>query len=154
MAVPMLSIGWLPAIAAAISTTADIIPLDGRWSLRNESMASPVWATVPGQVGDDHAYTCIDGRINEEYICIYGSLTLHAILLQVHTDLLAAGLIGEPFNGTNPDDLHWVALSNWTYARSFEVPAYLLERATVQLVSLGVDTVADITINVRNPLLS
>ena len=73
---------------------------------------------------------------------------------QTHTDLLAAGVIDEPFNGTNPDAQRWVALSNWTYQSEFSIPTGLLEKRVVQLVSLGIDTVATITINgkkVRSP---
>ena len=66
---------------------------------------------------------------------------------QVHTDLLRAGLIDEPFNGTNVELQAWVALSDWTYERTFEVPASLLAKRTVQLVSLGIDTVATLYLN-------
>ena len=34
---------------------------------------------------------------------------------QIHTDLLAAGLIGEPFNASNQEVQMWVALADWTY---------------------------------------
>ena len=66
---------------------------------------------------------------------------------QIHTDLLAAGVIGEPYNGSNPDLQKWVAYSNWTYTRQFTVPLVFLQSRVVQLISLGVDTIADIYIN-------
>ena len=36
---------------------------------------------------------------------------------QVHTDLLAAGVIDEPFNGTNDQEQRWVALADSRVAR-------------------------------------
>jgi hypothetical protein len=37
----------------------------------------------------------------------------------VHTDLLRAGLIPEPYADFNELALRWVALDNWTYTRNF-----------------------------------
>ena len=66
---------------------------------------------------------------------------------QIHTDLLAAGLIDEPFFGAGDAVLEWVAMSDWDYSSTFVVPAAMLGKQHVQLVSLGIDTVADIFIN-------
>lgn len=66
---------------------------------------------------------------------------------QVHTDLFAAGVIADPYNGTNDQALRWVALADWEYSRSFDVPADLLSKRSVQLLSLGIDTVASIYLN-------
>ena len=38
----------------------------------------------------------------------------------VHSALLAAGLIPDPYHGRNEYDLRWVADRDWTLARSFE----------------------------------
>lgn len=65
----------------------------------------------------------------------------------IHTDLLAANVITEPTNGSNVELQRWIALSNWSYSRTFDVPAALLAKRVVQLVSLGVNTVATIKIN-------
>ena len=35
---------------------------------------------------------------------------------QAHLDLLAAGVISDPYYGLNDFDLRWVANSNWTYS--------------------------------------
>ena len=56
----------------------------------------------------------------------------------VHTDLLRAGLIDEPFYGNNPDLLRWVALSDWTYERNFTMPPDMMAAKNVQLVSMGI----------------
>ena len=56
-------------------------------------------------------------------------------------------MIGEPYNGSNPDLQKWIAYANWTYTRSFAVAPSVLSRRVVQLVSLGIDTIADVYIN-------
>ena len=68
----------------------------------------------------------------------------------VHTDLLAAGLVPEPFAGFNELALRWVALENWTYSRAFTAPAAALAAgASVFLEFDGLDTVANISLNGR-----
>ncbi|MEU4798331.1 glycoside hydrolase family 2 protein [Streptomyces sp. NPDC023327] len=66
----------------------------------------------------------------------------------VHTDLHAAGLIPDPFLGTNELDVAWVGRRSWTYTRSLaalqEGPAPH-ERA--DLVFDGLDTAAHITLD-------
>ena len=69
---------------------------------------------------------------------------------EVHTDLLAAGMIPEPFAEFNELSLRWVALENWTFSRNFTVlPAVLSgSGATVStLIFDGLDTFANVTLN-------
>jgi hypothetical protein len=73
---------------------------------------------------------------------------------QVHTDLLAAGMIAEPFFGAGDATLEWVAMSDWDYTASFTLPDGMLAKQHVQLVSLGIDTVADIFINGKHVFFS
>ena len=61
--------------------------------------------------------------------------------------MLAAGIIGEPFNASNEEAQKWIALTSWTYSRSFEVSSDMLAKSHVMLVSLGLDTVASVHIN-------
>ncbi|MEU1017296.1 glycoside hydrolase family 2 protein [Streptomyces sp. NPDC005898] len=66
----------------------------------------------------------------------------------VHTDLLAAGLIPDPFLGTNELDVAWVGRRSWTYTRSLAAPQEgpaPHERA--DLVFDGLDTAAHITLD-------
>ena len=66
----------------------------------------------------------------------------------VHTDLLAAGLIPEPFAGFNELNLRWVALENWTYTRAFTAPsAALAAGASFFLEFDALDTVANVSLN-------
>ena len=39
---------------------------------------------------------------------------------EVHVDLLAAGLIPDPFDGDNESTLSWIGRTNWIYRAGFE----------------------------------
>ena len=65
----------------------------------------------------------------------------------IHTDLLAAGKLADPFFGTQELDAFWVAESAWEYSRTFEVSASLLAHHRVCLVCHGLDTLATTWIN-------
>ncbi|GAA3855672.1 glycoside hydrolase family 2 protein [Streptomyces lacrimifluminis] len=61
----------------------------------------------------------------------------------VHTDLLAAGLIPDPFLGTNEHDVAWVGDRAWTYTA--RLTAQTAHERT-DLVFDGLDTAAEITL--------
>jgi beta-mannosidase len=65
----------------------------------------------------------------------------------VHTDLLALGLIPDPFVADNEKRVMWVAESDWEYRRAFSVPAALLKEAKVLLVCDGLDTLSEVYVN-------
>ncbi|WP_374118612.1 beta-mannosidase [Streptomyces sp. 8L] len=83
----------------------------------------------------------------------------------VHTDLLAAGLIPEPYEGDNETRLDWIGRGDWTYTTTFDHPADSTgprddDRAAgggepadgagpprTDLVFHGLDTVATIVLN-------
>ena len=65
----------------------------------------------------------------------------------VHTDLLAADLIPEPYHGTNETELQWIGENDWTYSARFTVDGGLLEHDHLDLVCEGLDTVATLTLN-------
>ncbi|GAA1875582.1 glycoside hydrolase family 2 protein [Asanoa iriomotensis] len=64
----------------------------------------------------------------------------------VHTDLLAAGLIPEPFHDRNETLLQWVGRTTWTYTARFDWrgPG---GHDRVDLVCEGLDTIADLELN-------
>jgi beta-mannosidase len=62
----------------------------------------------------------------------------------VHTDLLAAGRIPDPFIGRNELDVAWVGHTDWTYENALAAPGTAHERT--DLVFDGLDTVAEITL--------
>ncbi|HEX8627682.1 MAG TPA: glycoside hydrolase family 2 protein [Catenuloplanes sp.] len=69
----------------------------------------------------------------------------------VHTDLLSAGLIADPYLDDNEVHLSWIGRSDWVYETTFDwdggaghgLPA----DACVDLVCAGLDTVATVSVN-------
>src|SRR5437016_1659012 len=65
----------------------------------------------------------------------------------VHTDLLRAGKIPDPFWGTHETELQWIEERDWIYRTTFSVSANLLEEEVVELVADGLDTIATVRLN-------
>lgn len=65
----------------------------------------------------------------------------------VHTDLLAAGLIEDPFYRDNESKLQWIGRAGWEYETTFRVAPELLSRRHVELVFEGLDTYATVYLN-------
>ncbi|WP_246158845.1 glycoside hydrolase family 2 protein [Catellatospora sichuanensis] len=63
----------------------------------------------------------------------------------VHTDLLAAGLIPDPFLDANENELSWIGRTRWMYETSFQWSGPVDDR--IDLVCAGLDTVATISLN-------
>jgi beta-mannosidase len=65
----------------------------------------------------------------------------------VHTDLLAHGLIPDPYVGAPEAGLQWIGLADWEYRTTFQVSAG--ERAAVrsELAFDGLDTFAEVFLN-------
>ncbi|MEO6966752.1 MAG: glycoside hydrolase family 2 TIM barrel-domain containing protein, partial [Acidobacteriaceae bacterium] len=66
-----------------------------------------------------------------------------------YTNLLAAGKIPDPFFGENNGNVQWVAEKNWFFERTFEVPAEIRDKHSVELVCHGLDTLATLWLNGR-----
>ena len=62
----------------------------------------------------------------------------------VHTDLLAAGRIEDPYLDENETKLSWIGRTEWEYATSFTATA---DMPRIDLVCAGLDTVASIELN-------
>jgi beta-mannosidase len=68
----------------------------------------------------------------------------------VHTDLLAAGLIPDPFLGVNESEVAWVGRRAWTYVRDLPATGTAGEEyERTDLVFDGLDTAASITLDGR-----
>ena len=65
----------------------------------------------------------------------------------VYTDLLAAGQIEDPYYRDNELRTLWICETDWTYARSFTVPAGFLNHDRVLLRCEGLDTLATVKVN-------
>ncbi|TVQ28405.1 MAG: glycoside hydrolase family 2 protein [Spirochaetaceae bacterium] len=65
----------------------------------------------------------------------------------VHTDLLAAGLIPDPYLSDQEQAQDWVGRTDWVYRRSFRISPDFLRAERIELVCEGLDTLADISLN-------
>ena len=65
----------------------------------------------------------------------------------IHTDLMAAGKIPDPFFRDNEQTVQWVSEKTWVYRRTFTVPPETLQFDRVLLRCEGLDTLAAIKIN-------
>lgn len=65
----------------------------------------------------------------------------------VHTDLLRARKIPDPFFGTNELGLQWIEERDWEYRATFTVSEKLLAGDEIELVADGLDTVATVWLN-------
>ena len=63
----------------------------------------------------------------------------------VHTDLLAAGLIPDPYLDDNETRLHWIGRTDWIYETVFDWAGG--DEPRVDLVCAGLDTVATVELN-------
>ncbi|WP_375423843.1 glycoside hydrolase family 2 protein [uncultured Friedmanniella sp.] len=64
---------------------------------------------------------------------------------EVHVDLLAAGLIPDPFDGDHESALAWIGRTDWAYRASFTWPGGPEVRH--ELVADGLDTLATLVLN-------
>ena len=65
----------------------------------------------------------------------------------MHTDLLRAGKIPDPFVGTNEKQLQWIEHTDWEYRTTVDADAALLRHDHVEIVFQGLDTYAEVTVN-------
>lgn len=65
----------------------------------------------------------------------------------VQTDLLANGLIDNPYFGMNERTVQWVDKEDWVYDTSFSVDPDVMSKDNIEIVFKGLDTYADIFLN-------
>ena len=65
----------------------------------------------------------------------------------VHTDLLAAGRIPDPFVADNEKQVQWVTESNWEYRQTFIPHNDLLAEEQIFLICDGLDTLTEVILN-------
>ena len=71
----------------------------------------------------------------------------------IQQDLIAAGIVPDPFLNRNEAAIQWAGLTGWQYRQTVDVTPAMLARDRVDLVFDGLDTFARVTINGR-PLLT
>ena len=67
----------------------------------------------------------------------------------VHTDLLAAGLIEDPYDHDAETRLAWIGHTDWTYRTTFDLSDDTLAHDRLDLACDGLDTFATLTLNDR-----
>jgi beta-mannosidase len=65
----------------------------------------------------------------------------------VHTDLLAAGVIPDPFSGDNHERLRWIEKCRWEYVTDFVPAEEIVARDNIRILFEGIDTFAEIYLN-------
>jgi beta-mannosidase len=65
----------------------------------------------------------------------------------VHTDLMRAGRIPDPYRDFNEFEVRWIGRTDWEYRTTFDADAKLFEHERIDLVCDGLDTVAKIELN-------
>lgn len=65
----------------------------------------------------------------------------------VFTDLMAQGLLDDPFYRDNENTSQWVEQEEWEYKTRFNVDKKLLQKEKIELVFKGLDTYAEIFLN-------
>lgn len=121
--------GLLLCALSLASSAAVAAPLQAQWSFR----------LLPG----DSQLQAHPGMDAWKQATVPGS---------VHTDLMAAGLIGDPYVGAAEAGLQWIGLADWEYRARFDVDAASLTRPHAELRFDGLDTFAEVRLN-GEPLL-
>lgn len=65
----------------------------------------------------------------------------------VHTDLMAAGLIPDPYLDRNEDLVQWIGRTDWQYRCAFDLAEADLAHDRLELACNGLDTLATIELN-------
>jgi beta-mannosidase len=65
----------------------------------------------------------------------------------VHTDLLRAGKIPDPYRDLNEHKLQWIGHTDWQYRTTFVADEQLFPHERIDLVFDGLDTIARIELN-------
>ncbi|MCL2560866.1 MAG: glycoside hydrolase family 2 protein [Rikenellaceae bacterium] len=65
----------------------------------------------------------------------------------VHTDLMANGIIEDPFMRLGERAVQWVDKEDWIYRTTFDMDAATFDMENITLIFKGLDTYADVTLN-------
>lgn len=65
----------------------------------------------------------------------------------IHTDLLRAGKIDDPYYGRVEETLRWIGQTDWKFETTFSASAELLGHERIDLACDGLDTIATIELN-------
>ncbi|MFD2024505.1 glycoside hydrolase family 2 protein [Promicromonospora aerolata] len=89
--------------------------------------------------------TAVDGPLPDTVAAALADAIPATVPGEAHLDLLAAGLIADPFDGDNEAAQQWIGDTSWRFATTFEWVPGDAERH--DLVAHGLDTVATVELN-------
>ncbi|WP_454830838.1 beta-mannosidase [Pseudoxanthomonas wuyuanensis] len=117
-------------------------------------LALPAWAAPPTSLSLDEGWQIrlVPGQAQAKEHPQAAAWLPAQVPGTVQTDLIAAGVVPDPFVGQNEGAIQWAGLSDWQYRSRFKVDAATLARARVELVFDGLDTFAEVRLNGK-PLL-
>ena len=105
-------------------------------------IAPTVAHPIRRSLGADWTVAALDGPVPRE---VRQAVIPATVPGSVHTDLLAAGLIPDPYLDDNEHRLAWIGLTDWRYTKTF---AWQPGGGTqTELVFDGLDTIASIEVN-------
>ena len=87
----------------------------------------------------------VDGPVPDRHSALLAAPVAATVPGEVHTDLLTAGVIPDPFDGDNEGRLAWIGLTSWSYRTVFDWESD--GHAVQELVADGLDTAARVTLN-------
>ena len=119
------------------------------------AVATPVWAAPPTAVDLDEGWQVrlVPGQAQAKEHPKAAEWLPAKVPGTVQTDLMATGMVLDPFVSNNEGAIQWVGLSDWQYRGSFKIDAATLAREHVELVFEGLDTFAEVRLNGK-PLLT
>eukprot|EP00494_Astrolonche_serrata_P032186 UN32455 len=65
----------------------------------------------------------------------------------IHSDLMKAGILGDPFYRFNDLNYRWVAYDNWTYSTTFNIPTETMAGYNIWIVCDGLEVHTNIYLN-------
>ena len=83
-------------------------------------------------------------EFSNQHDSINGQTTVPGV---IHTDLLASGIIDDPFYGENEEKLQWIGENEWVYTVKIIPEPGILEKQHIDLVFEGLDTYAEVFLN-------
>ena len=94
-------------------------------------------------LSDNWTVRAVDGDVPAD---VAGVAVPASVPGAIHTDLLAAGLIPDPFLDENEASLGWIATADWRYETVFDWPD-TADGDEVDLVAMGLDTITTVELN-------
>ncbi|HVK52646.1 MAG TPA: glycoside hydrolase family 2 protein [Pseudoxanthomonas sp.] len=124
------------------------------WALCLLLVAVPAWAQVVSRELDEGwRFRLLPGDAQAKSHPEATAWRKASVPGSVHTDLLAHGVIADPYVGAAEAALQWIGLADWEYVTRFDVDEATLARPHAELVFEGVDTLAEMSLNGK-PLLN